>query len=83
MIDAIDCYDSKEESKPDPINIINHGVLLVGYGTDEASGLDYWLIKNSWNTTWGDKGYFKILRSDERHLNFICGIEFIVYPIFK
>ena len=33
---------------------INHAVLAVGYGTDEATGLDYVLAKNSWNTTWGD-----------------------------
>ncbi|CAG2163327.1 unnamed protein product, partial [Oppiella nova] len=37
-----------------------HAVKIVGWGTD--SGLDYWLVANSWNTNWGDQGYFKIIR---------------------
>ncbi|KAF4736307.1 hypothetical protein FOZ63_027433, partial [Perkinsus olseni] len=37
----------------------DHAVNLVGYGTDPSSGLDYWLLRNSWSTNWGDEGYFK------------------------
>jgi C1A family cysteine protease len=40
----------------------NHWVTIVGYGTDNISGKDYWLIKNSWGTSWGDQGYAKIER---------------------
>ena len=38
-------------------NSNNHAITVVGYGTDEASGLDYWLVKNSWGTSWGEDGY--------------------------
>jgi cathepsin L len=51
---------------------LDHAVLAVGWGHDTTSGLDYWLVKNSWNTTWGDKGYIKLAIVDGAG---ICGVQ--------
>lgn len=52
---------------------VNHVVVLDGYGQQEEDGLKYWLIRNSWSPTYGEKGYIRILRSDEDDSN--CGID--------
>jgi cathepsin B len=52
-----------------------HAVKIVGWGTtDTDPPVEYWTVANSWDTTWGEKGYFKI----KRGVN-MCGIEGNVY----
>jgi len=45
-----------------------HAIKVLGWGT--LSGTDYWIVANSWNEDWGDKGYFLIKRGSDE-----CGIE--------
>jgi len=44
--------------------VINHAVQLVGYGTDDTTGENFWLIRNSWGAGWGEDGYIKLMRND-------------------
>jgi C1A family cysteine protease len=52
---------------------LDHAVTAVGYGTDEVTGLDYYLVRNSWGSAWGDKGYVKIAREGDGYG--VCGIQ--------
>jgi len=45
-----------------------HSIKIIGWGTD--TGQDYWTVANSWNTDWGEAGFFRILRGVNE-----CGIE--------
>jgi cathepsin F len=50
---------------------LDHGVAIVGFGID--SGTKYWKIRNSWGPSWGEKGYYRIIRGSGA-----CGLNTMV-----
>jgi C1A family cysteine protease len=51
---------------------LDHATLVVGYGTDSATNTDYWIMKNSWGTVWGEEGYMQLAIQDGAG---VCGIQ--------
>lgn len=41
---------------------LDHEISIAGYGTDEKTGKDYWIGRNSWGRYWGEGGWFRIVR---------------------
>lgn len=44
---------------------LDSAVTIIGFGHDHHLNLEYWLVKNSWGTTWGDHGYARIAITSE------------------
>jgi len=81
-------YDDQDVCIPD----INHGVLVVGYGIEESATSSikkYFKVKNSWGSSWGEGGFFRIARYDEDKTDPLenwgeCAIlTLLSYPVMK
>ncbi|XP_018792559.1 PREDICTED: ervatamin-C [Bactrocera latifrons] len=50
----------------------SHYMVVVGYGTDTTTNLNYWLVLNSFGTTWGEDGYIRIIRQSNKPLTTVA-----------
>lgn len=56
---------------------LDHAVLIVGYGKDDE-GREFWIMRNSWGTSWGEDGYMRMAIEEGRGT---CGVQMApLYP---
>lgn len=61
-------FDGCNQTNPD----LNHAVQLVGVGMDTNTKEEYWLIRNSWGTSWGENGYIRLKKNGNEYT---CGLD--------
>jgi C1A family cysteine protease len=52
---------------------VNHAVVIVGYSYTPGSSSNYWIVRNSWGTTWGLSGYMRLLMGSSAYGT--CGMK--------
>lgn len=71
-VDANSAWQLYHSGILDPISCnkrrLDHGVAVVGYGSQV--GTDYWIVRNSWGKSWGERGYVRLAKGDNT-----CGIQ--------
>jgi len=65
-------YKSGIITSPTCGTTLDHGVVIVGYGTENTT--PYWKVRNSWSSSWGEAGYVRILKSSGTNDIGICGV---------
>ena len=78
--DYVGCNSNSKKNGINSEPNIDHAVVLVGYNMNEQ----YYILRNSWDTTWGENGYMYIKYGSEYGLYGICGVLYQpMYPIIR
>jgi len=56
-----------------PSSMIDHAIDLIGWG--KQGDVEYWIIRNSWGSSWGENGYCRMVAGKNA-----CGVE--SYPMY-
>jgi len=60
VTEKFDAYMGGIYSERKSFPLINHDISIIGFGKDAATGVEYWIGRNSWGTYWGERGFFRI-----------------------
>jgi len=55
--------------------VVNHLVVLIGYGAEPSLGTKFWQIQNSWGNHWGEQGHIRMIRHDDKEEQEFCGMD--------
>ncbi len=70
--DGLEAYQAGIYEEVNDLDI-NHIVSVLGWGLDEATQEEYWIVRNSWGTYWGERGFFRIkMYKNNLRLEEIC-----------
>jgi C1A family cysteine protease len=54
-------------------------MIIVGYGYDSKTKTPYWILKNSWGESWGEKGYMRLSANETNMCGIVKGSIFVSF----
>lgn len=58
--DKLEEYEGGVYKEHKVLPIMNHYISVVGWSVDNTTNTEYWIVRNSWGTYWGESGFFRI-----------------------